>query len=116
MVPIRQGRISSVFDMAGLCLLVDAQEGQERHRREVRIEKTQVTARAKKIVDLGTEVIICGAISWQLEAVLASAGIQVIPNTCGYVEEVLDAFLSGRLTEQAYLMPGCDGQRRRHHK
>jgi predicted Fe-Mo cluster-binding NifX family protein len=60
-------------------------------------------------------VLICGAISRPLEAMLLSAGVEVIPQTCGPVEEVLKAFMSGKLTEKAFLMPGCCGRRRRFH-
>jgi len=59
------------------------------------------------------DVLICGAISRPLEMMLVSEGMQVIPHTCGPVEDVIRAYVSGRLTDQAYLMPGCCGQRRR---
>jgi len=58
-------------------------------------------------------VLICGALSQALEALLLAAGLQVVPNTCGPVEEVANAYLSGRLTEGAFLMPGCCRRRRR---
>jgi hypothetical protein len=58
---------------------------------------------------------ICGGISWPLEVMLLSARVEVIPQTCGSVEDVLKAFMSGRLTEQAFVMPGCCGRRRRFH-
>jgi predicted Fe-Mo cluster-binding NifX family protein len=64
------------------------------------------------VAGLGVDVLICGAISAPLRAVLAAEGVRVIPNRCGFVEEVLRAFLSGELTEQAFLMPGCREQPR----
>jgi predicted Fe-Mo cluster-binding NifX family protein len=113
MVPILRGRISPVLDVARNFLLVDTQGDGNSRRRELLVENTRITTRAKKIVDAGTQVLICGAISWPLEALLVSAGVQVIPNTCGTVEEVVEAYLSGQFTEQAFLMPGCCGKRRR---
>jgi len=113
MVPTLRNRISPVLDVARHFLLVDTEgDGKTKHR-EFLIESTEITAKAKKIVDMGTQVLICGAISWPLEALLVSAGVQVIPNTCGIVEEVIKVFLSGEFTEQAFLMPGCCGKRRR---
>ena len=113
MLPTLRGRISPVLDVARTFLLVDNdKDGKETHR-ELLIESTEITAKAKKIVDVGTQVLICGAISWPLEALLVSAGVQVVPNTCGMVEEVIKVFLSGEFTEQAFLMPGCCGKRRR---
>ena len=114
MVPTLRGRISPVLDVARNFLLVDTNGDKETKLCDLLIENTRITTRAKKIVDLGTQVLICGAISWPLESLLVSAGVRVIPNTCGTVEEVIDAFLSGRFTEHAFLMPGCCGRRRRH--
>lgn len=82
MVPTLRGRISPVLDVARIFLLVDNDGDGNETQRELLIENTQITTRAKKIVEIGTKVLICGAISWPLEALLVSAGVQVIPNTC----------------------------------
>ena len=82
-------------------------------RRQLRIADVDPVDKAKRIVELDASVLICGAVSWSLEAMLASAGMRVIPNTCGLLDEVVNAFYSGYLTEQAFLMPGCPGRRHR---
>ncbi|MBW1808707.1 MAG: hypothetical protein JRJ19_16605 [Deltaproteobacteria bacterium] len=97
-------------------MLVDIQKGQELGRQEIEIKKAEPVERARQILELGVDVLICGAISKPLEEILVLAGTWVILNTCGAVEEVLSAFVSGQLTEQAFLMPGCSGQRRRSKK
>jgi hypothetical protein len=79
----------------------------------VNIEKTGLVPRSKRIAQFGTHVLICGAISRPLEEALASEAVRVIPNTCGPVEQVLQAFRLGKLTERAFLMPGCSRQRHR---
>ena len=112
-IPTWSGRVSPVLDVAQHFLLVEAERGEELGRRDVLVEEASLLARAKRIAELRPEVLICGAISRPFEAMLGSAGIRVVPNTCGPVEEVLRAFFSGQLTEQAFLMPGCCGQRRR---
>lgn len=112
-IPTWRGRVSPVFDAARNLLLVDAQDGREIRREETTVEPADLVARAKRVAQLGTDLLICGAISWPLEATLVSTGVGVISQTCGPVEEVLRAFLSGQLTQQAFLMPGCRGRRRR---
>ena len=104
--------ISPVFDVARSLLLIDIEAGREVGRREEAIEETRIVARATHVARLAVGVLICGAISRPLEMMLVSAGVQVIPHTCGSVEDVLRAYLSGRLLDQAYLMPGCRGPRR----
>ena len=112
-LPTHDGRVSPVFDTARRLLVVDLEGGGQLDRREEPIDETDPARRALHLARLGVDVLICGAISWPLEACLASAGVSVIAETCGPVEDVLRAFLSGRLTDEAFLMPGCRGRRRR---
>ncbi|MBN1851245.1 MAG: NifB/NifX family molybdenum-iron cluster-binding protein [Pirellulales bacterium] len=112
-IPICDGRISPVFDAARRLLLVDIENGREIWRTEQIMDEPEPTFRARRIVEFGANILICGAISRPLEATLVSAGVEVIPQTCGQVEEVLRAFMAGQLTEQAFLMPGSCGHRRR---
>jgi predicted Fe-Mo cluster-binding NifX family protein len=112
-VPTWTGRVSPVFDVARRLLVVDINDAAEVSRNEAVIEETQLVPRTQRVTQLGVNVLICGAISMPLEAMLVAAGVRVIPHTCGMVEEVLQAFASGRLTDERFLMPGCCGRRRR---
>jgi predicted Fe-Mo cluster-binding NifX family protein len=99
--------VSPVFDVARRLLVVDLRTGTEAARFEETLGESSVVGRASHVARLGVGVLICGAISWPLEQALASAGIEVIAHVCGNVEDVLDAYVSGRLTDGAFLMPGC---------
>jgi predicted Fe-Mo cluster-binding NifX family protein len=112
-IPIDGNRISPVLDAARSFLLVDERPGGLPVRRQVRIADADPVDKARRIVALGAGVVICGAVSWPLEAMLASAGVRVVPNTCGSLDEVVSAFYAGDLTEQAFLMPGCPGRQHR---
>jgi len=112
-IPTWSGRISPVFDVARHLLVVDVKDGEEVGRFDAAIEETQPAPRARCVAQLGVKVLICGAVSVPLEAMLVAAGVQVILHVCGPVEEVLQAFVSGRLTDQTFVMPGCCGRRRR---
>jgi predicted Fe-Mo cluster-binding NifX family protein len=112
-IPHWQGRVSPVFDVAGNLLLVDVANGKEQARQNVAIGAEQPQARANLLAEHGVTVLICGAISWPLERALSAAGIEVIPQTCGDVGQVLAAFTNGQLQQGAFLMPGCCGRRRR---
>jgi len=114
-IPIFDGRISPVFDAARRLLLVDIENGREVWRSEEIVEEPELGPRARRVAEFGADVLICGAISRPLEAMLLSAGVEVVPQTCGQAEDVLRAFMSGQLTEQAFLMPGTCGGRRRFH-
>jgi predicted Fe-Mo cluster-binding NifX family protein len=112
-IPIAEGRISPLFDVARRLLLVDIENEREVRRTEEVMEERELAARARRVAELGADVLVCGAISRPLEAMLLSTGVEVIPQTCGPVEDVLKALVSGQLTEQAFVIPGCCGHRRR---
>ena len=114
-IPVSDGRISPVFDVARRLVLVDIDRGREVRRTEKALEERALASRARRVAELGADVLICGAISRPLEAMLLSTGVEVIPQTCGPVGDVLGAFVSGQLTEQAFVIPGCCGHRRRFH-
>lgn len=110
---IDRDRISPVLDAARCFRLVNASPDGAWRQKAVFIDHADPVTKAKRIVALGGSVLICGAISWPLEAMLTSAGMRVIPNTCGPLDEVITAFFAGALTEQAFLMPGCPGRQHR---
>lgn len=112
-IPTWDGRISPVFDVARRLLVVDIESDTEVGREDTAVEEANPGLRARRVAQLGVNVLICGAISTPLEDMLVSAGVRVISHVCGPVEEVLHAFVSGRLTDQAFLMPGCCGRRQR---
>ncbi len=115
-IPVWQGRISPVFDVAGQLLLIELADGREVARDERLVEEGTADERAKKLAELGVGTLICAGISQSLEAMLAGCGIRVIARICGGVEEVLAAFVAERLGEERFAMPGCCGQRRQRHR
>ena len=112
-IPIADDRISPVFDVARRLLVADAEQGVVAGWTEEALEEQSLELRARRIAELSVNVLICGAISRPLESMLVSAGVEVIPQTCGQVDEVLRTFLSGQLVGDAFVMPGCCGRRRR---
>ena len=87
--------------------MVSPQGNSEKERKEVRIDETGLALRCKRMVQLDVQVLICGAISRPLEEALAPEAVRIIPNTCGSVDQVLEAFRLGKLTDKTFLMPGC---------
>jgi len=106
-IPVLDNRISPVFDESRRVLIVEVEDGVEIDRCEEPLHGMGPLWKVMHLTGLGVNVLICSAISCHLQRRLMAAGVQVIPHTCGSVEEVLNAFLSGRLTEHSFLMPGC---------
>ncbi len=108
-IPVWNGRVSPVFDTAGQLLVVDIEQGGERSRRSEELSGSFPAWRVRRLEELGVSVLICGGISRPLASMLAAAGIRLVPWTAGSVEEVLTAYLGGRLPDPRWLMPGCAG-------
>jgi predicted Fe-Mo cluster-binding NifX family protein len=111
-IPLWQGRVSPVFDEANRILLIDVTENQEQHRQEESLMSRNPFERAQLLPRLGVDLLICGMISQTQQSALASAGIRIIPHICGRMEEVIGAFLDGRIESGGLRMPGCSGDKR----
>ena len=96
-----------MFDAASRLILVDIEDGREVYRSEQALEEEALGRRARRVAEFGVDLLICGAISRPLETMLSSAGVEVIPQICGPVEEVLTAFRMGKLSDETYVMPGA---------
>jgi predicted Fe-Mo cluster-binding NifX family protein len=112
-IPTADQRVSPLFDVAKRLLVVDVEHDWETSRTVQLLDHAEAGARVRQISELGVHVLICGAITQPLQSMLLSAGVEVIPMTCGLTEKVLEAFLAGGLTGDAFVMPGCKGRRHR---
>jgi predicted Fe-Mo cluster-binding NifX family protein len=108
-VPVWNGRVSPVFDVAEHFCVLDVHDGVIKARSDQDIHND---SRVVTLWKLGVDVVICGAVSNQLEAALWVAGIEVIPEICGPVDMVIHAFFRGELAEGDYFSP-CHSDRSR---
>lgn len=116
-------RIAPVFDTAPSLLLVEVDPpGVERRRWEVSLaaggRPAQVGTcwrleepRVGELVALGVTHLVCGALARPVREHLESHRVVVTAFIAGEVEQVVQAFLAGRLEPSLFAMPGC---RRRH--
>jgi predicted Fe-Mo cluster-binding NifX family protein len=111
-IPLWQERVSPVFDEATRIFIVDISNGREEHRQKEELLVRNPYERARLLFNLGVELLICGMISQSQQAALDSSGIQIIPHICGPLDEVITAFIDGRIESGAMLMPGCERRKR----
>jgi len=105
-LPIWNGFVSSVFDFAHRLLLVDIQNGSQINRSEISLTSESIPQRAGRLRTLGVDVLICGAISRPLMYMLTASGIEVLPYVTGRVDEILQAYITGQLSQPQFLSPG----------
>ena len=106
-MPDWEGRVSPVFDVAGRLLVAQVVSGLPDGCRHEQLLAQTPTARASQLVEWGVTTLLCGGISSGLREALEHAGIAVIPHICGGVQEVLQAYLENRLSDERFAMPGC---------
>jgi predicted Fe-Mo cluster-binding NifX family protein len=105
-IPVYGDYASSVFDFAHKLLLVDIENGHDLNRSEVTLIPESVPQRAARLKSLGVDLLICGAISQPLMYMLTGSGIKVLPYVTGRVDELLQAYMTGQLSQQQFILPG----------
>ncbi|MFW6147675.1 MAG: NifB/NifX family molybdenum-iron cluster-binding protein [Thermodesulfobacteriota bacterium] len=108
-VPTWNGRISPVFDEASRLFVAEVRGKDEYSTFETNMSEYFLPSKVMRLRGLGVDTLICGAISRPLADMVTTAGIRLIPWVSGMVEEVLQAFLSERLFDLRYAMPGSPG-------
>lgn len=108
-----QGRISPVFDTARRIQCFHVANGIAQAAGETELTSDQPQGKIKALQELGASVLICGAISHPLAAMVSGAGIRLAPFLAGDVERVVVAFISGEVNGSCFHMPGCCGRGRR---
>jgi predicted Fe-Mo cluster-binding NifX family protein len=106
-IPAWADRVSTVFDFARLLLVLDLHRGKEISRIEIPLNENPSILRAGMLSALGVQVLICGAISQPLAALVRRSGIEIIPFVTGKIDDVLDAFVTAQLADARLLLLGC---------
>lgn len=105
-------RIAPVFDTARNLLLIKRADG-ELYRETAEIDTDlPLFQRVLGLAEMDVRELVCGAVSRELQQMLGSQGITVIPFISGDLDRVIAAWEEGRLPGDAFLMPGCRGGRR----
>ena len=100
------GRIAPVFDTARQIYLVEMAAGQRVAQASWELSGDLPVQRVLRLVELGVETLICGAISRPVTAMVDGYGIHIISYVSGDCETVIRAWCQGTLENEPYAMPG----------
>ncbi|MBW2056480.1 MAG: NifB/NifX family molybdenum-iron cluster-binding protein [Deltaproteobacteria bacterium] len=110
-IPEYEGRVSPVFDACQKVLVFETDGGGV--ATAVGSEDWSYlppAVRANRLREAGIEVLLCGGISGWLARLVEAMGIRLIPWLAGDVDQVVDAFIAGRLPQRSFAMPGSWGK------
>lgn len=105
-------RIAPVFDTARRIHVVEADSGRIVDETGEVLGDVLPAQKALRLVELGVGTLVCGAISRSYHETVAAYGIRVIPFVAGDLSEVIQAWLSGNLESDTFVMAGCSGRGR----
>ncbi len=107
-------RIAPVFDVARQILLVESENGRILNETGESMPDGDPMDKVRRLEVLGVRSLVCGAVSREMQGLLSSRGITVIPFIAGDLPEVVRAWFEGRVHEAVFSMPGCcaDGRRK----
>lgn len=105
-------RIAPVFDTARQIHVIETRSGQIVSETLETLPEDLTFQKALRLVALGINILVCGAISRPMHGLVAAYGVEVIPFVAGDLHEVIHAWLRGNLMRDVFAMPGCHGRRR----
>jgi len=105
-IPTYRSRVAPVFDSCLQVSIFHTEQHRREHRRQLYLDTLPPAQRVDVLRKQRVTTLICGGISDVLGKMLQASGISVIAGIAGQVEQVLEAFLSGRIHEPGYRMPG----------
>jgi predicted Fe-Mo cluster-binding NifX family protein len=103
-------RIAPVFDTAGRIRIVETDSGRIVRETNDTLPEGLPVQKTLRLLELGVDSLVCGAISMQFYRLIAAYGIRVVPFVAGELREVIFAWAGGSLKHDTFTMPGCCGR------
>jgi predicted Fe-Mo cluster-binding NifX family protein len=107
------GRVSPVFDVSREAVILTITNRAVGVRSTENIEAPTAALKIERLIVLGVDTLICGAISEPLHRELTLRGVKVFGFVAGEIDEVVQALIAGALPASALSMPGCFGRQNR---
>lgn len=107
-IPVMRGRVAPVLNWCSRLMIFPASP-ENGKARELRIPELEAVARLQLLQAKGVSILICGALSADLDYCAAQLGLRVIPGVSGEIDEVLQAYRQNRLDRPEFWLPGCRG-------
>lgn len=104
---IWEDRIAPVFDTSQFIQIVEVEKNCVLDKKNESLNEEVALQKLMRLANLQINTLICGAIARQTYLTASMHGISVIPFIAGGVDEVITAWLNGKLSVKNFAMPGC---------
>ncbi|MBW1776835.1 MAG: hypothetical protein JRJ54_04480 [Deltaproteobacteria bacterium] len=102
-------RIAPVFDTARLIHIIETAAGEVIAEMQETLPKHPLLQKALRLLELGVDTLVCGAISRQMHGLISAYDIQIIPFVTGDLNTIIRAWRGGTLSSAVFCMPGYRG-------
>ena len=109
-VTVWGGRVSPVLDVSTRALVLTIEDGEVRERSELELPEPGA-AKLAALSGRGVQTLLCGAVSGEVAQEAPAFGVRLVSFVAGAIDEIVAAYLAGRLPHPALAMPGCRGRR-----
>lgn len=104
-----ENRIAPVFDTAREVRIVEVVSGTIARKISADLPKDPGIHKVLRLVELGVNTLVCGAVSRQMRGMIIAYGIQLIPFVAGDFQKILQAWVEDSVLQEKFAMPGCRG-------
>jgi predicted Fe-Mo cluster-binding NifX family protein len=112
-IAVWQNRVAPLFDVARQLHVVDFESGLIVRQQRAVMPDVPAGSKATRLVELGAQVLVCGAISESLQAMIMAHGIRVFPFLAGDIPELELALVAGSIENPVFAMPGWRKRKQR---
>jgi predicted Fe-Mo cluster-binding NifX family protein len=107
-IPVWNDHVSPIFDVSRQIRIYDVDNGSVR---QTSVADMPAGHRAGALREHGIDLLICAAVSSQLEPLIWVSGIDVVSDVCGPADAIARAFAAGDTTLGRYRSPGAGRHR-----
>jgi len=105
-MPVWNDCVSTVLDFSDCLMVIDSKSGIISDRSMADFAGNTIVEKMARLRELDIQVLLCGAVSRPMERMITASGIGIVPFLRGRVDDVLNAYFSGRLLEPGFMLPG----------
>jgi len=109
-VPVWSELVSPVLDTAQVLRIYEIDNGKILSTKD--FSCSEGSAKLSDIVVDNADILICGALSYEIEKSLLARGLKVHPWVMGECDTIINHYLSGKIKCCEYTIPGCRNGKR----
>lgn len=102
-IPVWNDHVSPIFDVARQIRIFDVEEGSVRR---TAVADVPAGHQAGALREHAVDLLICAAVSSQLESLIWVSGIDVVSDVCGPADAIARVFAAGDTALSRYRSPG----------